>query len=178
MKGDVQFVDVHFRYPTRPTVRILRHFSLKCLSKNTTALVGPSGSGKSTTVALLQRFYDPLRGQVLLDGHNIRVLNLRWLRSLMGLVQQEPVLFNLSIRENIAYEDNSRVVTQEEIEAAARMANIHDLIIALPQVCLLFRRTHSDIFEYTRDTVRYVAQREVNFPAAKSNAVSILTMVH
>lgn len=106
---------------------------MKCSSGTTTALVGPSGSGKSTTVALLQRFYDPIKGKVLLDGHDIKVLNLRWLRSLMGLVQQEPVLFNLSIRDNIAYGDNSREVTQEEIERAARMANIHELIISLPK---------------------------------------------
>jgi ATP-binding cassette subfamily B (MDR/TAP) protein 1 len=84
---------------------------------------------------LLQRFYDPLKGKVLLDGHDIKVLNIQWLRSLMGLVQQEPVLFNLSIRDNIAYGDNSRQVTQDEIEAAARMANIHESIISLPEVC-------------------------------------------
>jgi ATP-binding cassette, subfamily B (MDR/TAP), member 1 len=99
-------------------------------------LVGPSGSGKSTTIALLQRFYDPLKGKVLIDGHDIRVLNLKWLRSLMGLVQQEPVLFNVSIRDNIAYGDNSREVTQADIEKAARMANIHELIVSLPKVCL------------------------------------------
>ena len=118
-------------------MRILRDFTLKCAAGGTTALVGPSGSGKSTTIALLQRFYDPIEGKLLLDGHDIRVLNLRWLRSLIGLVQQEPVLFNLSIRENIAYGDNSREVTQVEIEKAARMANIHGLIVSLPQVCLL-----------------------------------------
>ena len=72
---------------------------------------------------------------MLLDGHDIKVLNIRWFRSLMGLVQQEPVLFNLSIRDNIAYGDNSREVTQAEIEAAARMANIHELIISFPKVC-------------------------------------------
>ncbi|UJR08520.1 hypothetical protein I4U23_012783 [Adineta vaga] len=133
VKGDIEFHDVYFRYPTRMTMRILRHFSLKCLQGHTTALVGPSGSGKSTTVALLQRFYDPIKGQILLDGHNIKVLNIRWLRSLIGLVQQEPVLFNLSIRDNIAYGDNSRSVTQEDIEKVARMSNIHELILGLPQ---------------------------------------------
>ena len=97
-------------------------------------MVGPSGSGKSTTVALILRFYDPLTGQVLLDGHDVKTLNIQWLRSLIGLVQQEPVLFNLSIRENIAYGNNDKSVTQEEIEAAATKANIHSLITSLPEV--------------------------------------------
>ncbi|CAF2623577.1 unnamed protein product [Rotaria sp. Silwood2] len=131
--GNIEFNDVYFRYPTRPTLRILRNFSLKCPSSSTTGLVGPSGSGKSTTIALLQRFYDPLKGKVLLDGHDIKVLNIQWLRSIMGLVQQEPVLFNLSIRDNIAYGDNGREVTQNEIETAARKANIHELIRSLPK---------------------------------------------
>jgi len=81
-----------------------------------------------------QRFYDPLNGKILLDGHDIKHLNLRWFRSLMGFVQQKPVLFNLSIRDNIAYGDNTRDVSQQEIEQAAIKANIHDLIISLPKV--------------------------------------------
>lgn len=107
---------------------------MRCESSATTALVGPSGSGKSTTVALILRFYDPASGSVLLDGHDVRTLNIRWLRSLLGLVQQEPTLFNLSILDNISYGDNSRKPTQAEIEAAARKANIHDTIVNLPDV--------------------------------------------
>ncbi|CAF3747797.1 unnamed protein product [Rotaria sordida] len=133
INGNIEFRDVRFRYPARPKLRILHRFNLNCDSGETTALVGPSGSGKSTTVALIQRFYDPLTGTVLLDGHDIKTLNIQWLRSLLGLVQQEPVLFNLSIRDNIAYGDNSRQVTQDEIEAAARKANIHDIITSLPE---------------------------------------------
>lgn len=125
---------MRFRYPARPKLPILRSLKLSCNAGETTALVGPSGSGKSTTVALIQRFYDPLAGSVLLDGHDVRTLNLQWLRSLLGFVQQEPVLFNLSIRQNIAYGDNRREVTQEQIEAAAKKANIHELIISLPEV--------------------------------------------
>ena len=113
---------------------------MACQAGATTALVGPSGSGKSTTVALIQRFYDPRSGSVLLDGHDIRTLNIRWLRSLLGLVQQEPILFNLSVRENIAYGDTSRDVSQSEIEAAARKANIHDVIAQLPQVNSIVKR--------------------------------------
>lgn len=89
---------------------------------------------KSTCVGLFLRFYDPYEGTVLLDGHDIKTLNLAWLRSQIGLVQQEPVLFNLSIRDNIAYGDNTRTVSQEEIEQAAKKANIHDLIVSLPEV--------------------------------------------
>jgi ABC-type multidrug transport system fused ATPase/permease subunit len=91
-------------------------------------------SRKSTCVALALRFYDPYQGTVKLDGHDVQTLSVPWLRSQLGFVQQEPVLFNLSIRDNIAYGDNSREVTQEEIEQAARKANIHDLIISLPKV--------------------------------------------
>lgn len=107
---------------------------MTCSSGCRTALVGLSGGGKSTTIALLERFYNPSKGRILLDGYDIQTLNVRWLRSLMGFVQQEPVLFNLSIRDNIAYGDNTRTVSQAEIEQAARKANIHDLIISLPQV--------------------------------------------
>jgi ABC-type multidrug transport system fused ATPase/permease subunit len=136
VSGNIEFRDVRFRYPARPKLRILRHLNLNCHSSETTALVGPSGSGKSTTVALIQRFYDPLGGTVLLDGHDLRTLNIQWLRSLLGLVQQEPVLFNLSIRDNIAYGDNTNQhITQDQIEAAAKKANIHELITSLPEVC-------------------------------------------
>jgi ABC-type multidrug transport system fused ATPase/permease subunit len=96
--------------------------------------VGTSGSGKSTSVALLQRFYDPLIGSIQLDGHDIRSFNIKWLRSLIGVVQQEPVLFNISIRDNIAYGDNNREISQTEIEEASRKSNIHDFIITLPDV--------------------------------------------
>jgi ABC-type transport system involved in Fe-S cluster assembly fused permease/ATPase subunit len=91
-------------------------------------------SRKSTCVALLLRFYDPYKGTILLDGYDIRTLSLPWLRSQLGFVQQEPILFNLSIRDNIAYGDNSRNVSQDEIEQAARKANVHDFIISLPEV--------------------------------------------
>ncbi|CAF1068198.1 unnamed protein product [Adineta steineri] len=131
--GRIEFQHVYFRYPSRRNVQIFRDFSLTCVDNSSIALVGPSGSGKSTVIDLLQRIYDPLKGKILFDGHDIRTLNIQWFRSLMGVVQQEPVLFNISIRDNIAYGDNSRELSQDEIEKVAQIANIHDLIISLPQ---------------------------------------------
>ena len=97
----------------------------------TLALVGPSGCGKSTTIQLIQRFYDTIEGSVLLDGQDIKTLNLKWLRSNIGVVGQEPVLFATTIFENIRY--GREGVTQEEIEAAAQAANAHDFIVSLPK---------------------------------------------
>ena len=172
VEGNVEFHDVYFRYPSRPTVRILRKFSLQCSAKMTTALVGTSGSGKSTTIALLERFYDPWKGKILLDGHDIKVLNLQWLRSLMGLVQQEPVLFNLSIRENIAYGDNTQQLRQEQIEQAAKMANIHESIISLPQVVHHTLTPSNIVFSSFRATRRCAERKAVNCRVDKNNEVS------
>ncbi|CAF2086942.1 unnamed protein product [Rotaria magnacalcarata] len=133
LTGNIEFEQVKFVYPSRPTLRVLKGFDLPAKASQTTAICGPSGSGKSTCVALLLRFYDPYQGSILLDGHDIRELSLPWLRSQLGFVQQEPVLFNLSIHDNIAYGDNTREVSQHEIEEAARKANIHSTIISLPE---------------------------------------------
>eukprot|EP00325_Prymnesiales_sp_UTEX-LB-985_P007146 CAMPEP_0174697474 /NCGR_PEP_ID=MMETSP1094-20130205/3329_1 /TAXON_ID=156173 /ORGANISM="Chrysochromulina brevifilum, Strain UTEX LB 985" /LENGTH=219 /DNA_ID=CAMNT_0015894465 /DNA_START=81 /DNA_END=740 /DNA_ORIENTATION=- len=92
----------------------------------TVALCGPSGSGKSTVIALIERFYDPQSGVVMLDGIDIKSLNVKWLRSQLGLVAQEPVLFSGSISDNIGYGKDG--VTQEEIVEAAKMANAHTFI--------------------------------------------------
>ncbi|GFP89502.1 ABC transporter b family member 1, partial [Phtheirospermum japonicum] len=92
---------VDFSYPSRPENKVLSNFSLVVPSGKTIALVGSSGSGKSTVVSLIERFYDPSSGQVVLDGHNIKTLKLKWLRQQIGLVSQEPVLFGTTIKENI-----------------------------------------------------------------------------
>ena len=97
----------------------------------TVALVGESGSGKSTVISLIERFYDPDSGRVLLDEVDIRKFRLSWLRQQMGLVSQEPVLFNESIRANILY-GNDGNATVEEIDAAAKAANAYNFISALP----------------------------------------------
>ena len=83
-------------------------------------------------ISLLLRFYDYTNGHILLDGHDLRTLNVHWLRSVIGFVQQEPILFDRTIRENIAYGINDRKATEEEIQEAAKQANIHDFIIKLP----------------------------------------------
>ncbi|NWT66232.1 MDR1 protein, partial [Prunella himalayana] len=132
-EGNIEFRNIHFVYPTRPEVRVLQGLSVKVKKGQTLALVGSSGCGKSTSIQLLERFYDPVEGQVLADGFDTKSLHLQWLRSRLGLVSQEPILFDCSIAENIQYGDNSRVVSQEEIEEAAKAANIHAFIEKLPE---------------------------------------------
>ena len=95
--------------------------------------MGESGCGKSTVLQLIQRMYDLDQGSLSVEGHNIESLNVAQLRSKLGLVSQEPVLFNRSIKENIEYGDNERQVSMEEVVAAARMANIHQFVSALPE---------------------------------------------
>lgn len=97
----------------------------------TVAFVGPSGSGKSTTVQLLQRFYDPLAGQVTLDGHDLKDLNVKWLRQQIGVVSQEPVLFNMTIRQNLLMGVDREDVPREEIIEACKKANCHTFISQL-----------------------------------------------
>uniref|UniRef100_A0A8B9KNL5 Bile salt export pump n=1 Tax=Astyanax mexicanus TaxID=7994 RepID=A0A8B9KNL5_ASTMX len=110
---------------------ILDQLNLQVKTGETTAFVGPSGAGKSTAIQLLQRFYDPKEGMVTLDGHDIRGLNIQWLRSLMGIVEQEPVLFATTIAENIRY--GRPGVSHEDIIKAAKEANAYNFIMDLPQ---------------------------------------------
>ncbi|CAI9550763.1 unnamed protein product, partial [Staurois parvus] len=116
----------------RPKVQVLQGLNVKVTKGQTLALVGSSGCGKSTSVQLLERFYDPVDGKVLSDGIDTKTLNLKWLRSQMGIVSQEPMLFDCSISENIQYGALDREVTQEEIVEAAMAANIHTFIENLP----------------------------------------------
>ncbi|CAJ2665566.1 unnamed protein product [Trifolium pratense] len=129
--GEVEFNHVEFVYPSRPESVVLNDFSLKVPSGKTVALVGGSGSGKSTVVSLLQRFYDPIGGEILVDGVAIHKLQLKWLRSQMGLVSQEPALFATSIKENILF--GREDATYEEIVDAAKASNAHNFISLLPQ---------------------------------------------
>ena len=102
----------------------------------TLALVGPSGCGKSTLVSLVERFYDPVSGTVTLEGTNLKDLNLSWLRRQIGIVSQEPVLFDASIAENICYGALYREVSDQEVIEAAKSANIHNFIVSLPMVSM------------------------------------------
>uniref|UniRef100_A0A8C6BF60 Phosphatidylcholine translocator ABCB4 n=1 Tax=Monodon monoceros TaxID=40151 RepID=A0A8C6BF60_MONMO len=132
-EGNVTLNEVVFNYPTRPNVPVLQGLTLEVKKGQTLALVGSSGCGKSTVVQLLERFYDPLAGTVLLDGQEAKKLNIQWLRAQLGIVSQEPILFDCSIADNIAYGDNSRSVKMPEIVSAAKAANIHPFIETLPK---------------------------------------------
>ncbi|ODM23225.1 hypothetical protein SI65_00814 [Aspergillus cristatus] len=137
------FIDLHginFSYPTRPDVTVLEDFTLNIPAGKVTALVGPSGSGKSTIISLLERWYNPRAGSISLDGTDISRLNLKWLRTNVRLVQQEPVLFNGSAFENIAnglvgtqWEIASQEDQMQRVQEAAKLAFAHDFIQNLPQ---------------------------------------------
>ncbi|CAL4975601.1 unnamed protein product [Urochloa decumbens] len=130
--GNIDFNNVSFKYPSRPDVQIFSDFTLLIPTGKTVALVGESGSGKSTIIVLLERFYDPDSGGISLDGVEIKSLKVSWLRDQMGLVGQEPVLFNDTIRANITYGKHGEV-TEEEVMAVAKAANAHEFISGLPQ---------------------------------------------
>ncbi|KAL5981090.1 ABC transporter B member 19 [Asimina triloba] len=130
VNGNIEFKDVTFSYPSRPDVIIFRDFSVYFPAGKTVAVVGGSGSGKSTIVALIERFYDPNQGHILLDDVDLRTLQLRWLRDQIGLVNQEPVLFATTILDNILYGRPDAAVA--EVEAAATAANAHSFITLLP----------------------------------------------
>ena len=125
---------VGFSYPARPDVKVLHNLSVSVKPGQTLALVGPSGCGKSTVVSLIERFYDPQNGSLALDGSDLRDLNLHWLRSQIGIVSQEPVLFDATIAENIRYGALFRNVSDDEVIESAKAANIHEFIESLPQV--------------------------------------------
>ena len=131
VSGEVQFRNVHFAYPSRPETIVLKDLNLTIPAGRTVALVGGSGSGKSTVISVLQRFYDPIAGSILLDGVAIDKLQLKWLRSQMGLVSQEPALFATSIKENILF--GKEDATMDEVVEAAKASNAHNFLSQFPQ---------------------------------------------
>ncbi|KAL1104550.1 hypothetical protein V6Z11_D04G072500 [Gossypium hirsutum] len=128
--GSIELKNVDFCYPTGPEMLVLSNFSLKVNGGQTVAIVGVSRSGKSTIISLIERFYDPVAGQILLDGRDLKLYNLRWLRNHLGLVQQEPIIFSTTIRENIIYARHN--ASESEMKEAARIANAHHFISSLP----------------------------------------------
>lgn len=140
VEGTITLQNIKHIYPSRPEVVVMDGVSLTIPAGKTTALVGASGSGKSTIVGLVERFYDPVEGAVLIDGKDVKTLNLRWLRQQISLVQQEPTLFGTTIFHNIRYgligtgfEHDTEEKQRELIIEAAKKANAHDFISALPE---------------------------------------------
>ncbi|VVA13317.1 PREDICTED: ABC transporter [Prunus dulcis] len=130
--GHVEFVNVSFHYATRPTVPVLQSISLSVKPNEVVAIVGLSGSGKSTLVNLLLRLYEPTNGQILIDGFPLQELDVKWWRERIGFVGQEPKLFRMDISSNISYGCTRDIITQEDVEWAAKQAYAHDFILALP----------------------------------------------
>ncbi|CAG8590612.1 5529_t:CDS:2 [Paraglomus occultum] len=131
--GNIEFAQVSFAYPSRPDTLVLRNIDLHIPAGRTTVLVGQSGSGKSTIAQLIQRLYDPQEGLITIDSRDIRILNLSWLRQQIGVVSQEPVLFDDTIFMNVAYgKSDYWNVTMDDVVAACKLACIHDMIKELP----------------------------------------------
>eukprot|EP01133_Synstelium_polycarpum_P003651 gene3651-4194_t len=129
--GLVKFENVHFRYPTREHVTVLDGLNLTLRPGQVIALAGPSGGGKSTVAALLERFYDPLAGSITIDNVPIDRLHAKWLRSQIGIVNQEPALFATTILENLRYGNPN--ASLDEIIAATKLANAHAFIETFPR---------------------------------------------
>ena len=139
VNGEITVENVDFNYPSRPDVQIVKNLSLSFPAGKTVALVGASGSGKSTVISLVERFYDPLKGSVKLDGVDVRDLNVKWLRRQIGLVSQEPVLFATTIKGNVAHgligtkwEGASEEEKMSLIKEACIKANADGFITKLP----------------------------------------------
>ncbi|KAI9180750.1 hypothetical protein LWI28_007840 [Acer negundo] len=133
VNGEIELQHVSLKYPLRPDIQIFQDLSLSIHAGKTVALVGESGSGKSRVISLLQRFYSSDSGRITLDGIKIQNLQLKWFRQQMGLQSQEPMLFNDTIRANIAYGKEGNA-TETEILAASELANAHKFISSLHQV--------------------------------------------
>ncbi|KAM2281588.1 hypothetical protein ACFX1S_042168 [Malus domestica] len=131
--GDVCLEDVHFSYPLRPDVEVLNGLNLTLKCGTVTALVGSSGAGKSTIVQLLARFYEPNRGRITVAGEDVRTFDKSEWAQIVSIVSQEPVLFSVSVGENIAYGLPDDHVSKDDVIKAAKAANAHEFIISLPQ---------------------------------------------
>lgn len=133
VKGHIVLKGITFRYPSRPDTTVIHNLDLDIKPGMTVAFCGPSGSGKSTCIQLIQRFYDPISGTLTLDGCDIKKLNVSWLRQQIGVVSQEPVLFNMTIKQNLLMGSNNEEITEDEMIDACRKANCHTFIVQLPE---------------------------------------------
>lgn len=137
-EGSIEAWNLDFAYPSRPSSQVLNNLSISVPAGKTTALVGPSGCGKSTLVGLLERWYNPGSGQLLLDGIDVAKYNIRWLRSVIRLVQQEPILFSGTVFENVANGllDPQRLLSRDDqlklVQSACEASNAHEFIVELP----------------------------------------------
>jgi ATP-binding cassette, subfamily B (MDR/TAP), member 1 len=139
-EGEITLRDVCFAYPSRPNVPVLKGLDLVLPAKKTTAIVGASGSGKSTIIGLIERWFEPLDGSIALDGRNVQEYNLRWLRTNIRLVQQEPIMFNGTVYQNVAYglsgtpmADLPDEEKQKLVEDACKAAYAHEFVERLPK---------------------------------------------
>ncbi|KAL8871210.1 MAG: hypothetical protein Q9174_002912 [Haloplaca sp. 1 TL-2023] len=138
-QGHIEARNLNFAYPARPSSKVLNNLSITVPAGKTTALVGPSGCGKSTLVGLLERWYNPASGQLLLDGIDVAEYNTRWLRSNVRLVQQEPILFSGTVFENVANGllEPQKALSRDEqfklVQSACEASNAHDFVTELPE---------------------------------------------
>ncbi|EFO20501.1 hypothetical protein LOAG_07988 [Loa loa] len=130
-KGEIEFKDVHFCYPTRPEEEVLKGISFTVKAEQSVALVGSSGCGKSTLIGLLLRYYSQGRGELTIDGIPLESMNIRWLRQMIGVVSQEPVLFAATVEENLRF--GNEKMTIEDMKRACQIANAHNFIEELPK---------------------------------------------
>ncbi|XP_057770867.1 ABC transporter B family member 26, chloroplastic-like [Salvia miltiorrhiza] len=132
LTGCVDFVNVSFHYSSRRKVPILENVNFSIEANEMVAIVGVSGSGKSSLINLLLRLYEPVNGEILVNGIPLREMDMRWLRENIGYVGQEPHLLHMDIKSNISYGCSRSIIAEEEIESAAKNANAHEFISALP----------------------------------------------
>ena len=165
--GEIKFDGVGFVYPTRPDINVLKGLSVTVCRGQTLALVGQSGCGKSTCIQLLERFYNATTGRITVDGVPINQLSVKWLRSQIGFVQQEPVLFDCSIKDNILY-GSEGIHDDSSIRSACEKANALDFITGFQQevsVCFNYTRTYIYL-----SSTQCAANGATSYQAARNNA--------
>lgn len=171
-KGEIEFVDVWFRYPSRKSDWILKGLNMKINAKETVALVGESGCGKSTVVALLLRFYNVNSGKILIDGVDIKEYNLQDLRRVMGLVMQEPTLFNYTIQENILYGNMN--ASNKEIYESAKVANALEFIES-KQITNTFDDSAEvllrELKNYEKDLIPFIGEKDYRDMVTKMDQI-------